>query len=213
MVMTMANEQNSDHKGGNPSCHADESRYSASPRSIPSIGYEIWASKPAASRASHHHPTLAVAALSQPETTAVSTRAPCAIPTGLERRSGDPDPKLVTAMAMAMHIARQKNQPLQHNIRHFMHFITNATLAQSVWGIVMLAIAEPQSKNEQQSLAMSNLRDTTGFWPRVRSCDGIGLALHSHYIKETQPAGGVWEPGCRQPPRQGQQVITLRFAI
>ncbi|UQC77591.1 uncharacterized protein CLUP02_03060 [Colletotrichum lupini] len=305
----MANEQNSDHKGGNPSCHADESRYSASPRSIPSIGYEIWASKPAASRASHHHPTLAVAALSQPETTAVSTRAPCAIPTGLERRSGDPDPKLVTAMAMAMHIARQKNQPLQHNIRHFMHFITSkhrprpgcglrqandglrchllsslipcerahgarsflhpawlptskrqysrhhkrqnqpctsplaggvqrlsslpaldtdcwpiawaalrwergrciaGGIAQSVWGIVMLAIAEPQSKNEQQSLAMSNLRDTTGFWPRVRSCDGIGLALHSHHIKQTQPAGGVWEPGCRQPPRQGQQATQIK---
>lgn len=138
MATTTANdEQSIDHKGGNPPCHADESLYSASPRSIPSIGYEIWASKPAASRASLHHSTHAVAALSQPETTTVPTRALCAILTGLERRSGDPDPKLVTAMAMAMHIAQQKNQPLQHNIRHFMHFITSKHQPHPGWSVLL----------------------------------------------------------------------------
>ncbi|KAK1674559.1 hypothetical protein BDP55DRAFT_633001 [Colletotrichum godetiae] len=55
----------------------------------------------------------------------------------------------------------------------------DATLAQSVWGIVVLAVAKPKGEKEQQSLATSNPRDTTGIWPRVRSCDGIGFALRS----------------------------------
>ncbi|OHE94559.1 hypothetical protein CORC01_10087 [Colletotrichum orchidophilum] len=152
--------QGSDRNGGH--IHAHESRCSASPRSIPSIGCEIWASKPAASRTAHHHPTHAVAGYSQPKTTAVPTRVLCAIPAGLERLSDAPDPKLVAAMAMSMHIARQKNHYNMRNCRHFINKQTTTRHAQSVWGIVVLAVAKLQGEEEQQSLATSTPRATNG---------------------------------------------------